>query len=139
MTPDADAPPPPQNNATTYAVVVVGVSLGALMAIALITVMRPTADNVPVITQIIGFAGATIAATLAFVKGLANGAATEQVHLTLNSRLSEWREQTERDKQAAKDAADKSAEEAKNAAILAAAAAKDAAEKTIAAVKEAPK
>lgn len=139
MAPDADAPPTPPSNTTAYVLVVVGIGVSAIMAIALISVMRPTQDNVPVITQIIGFAGATIAASLAFVKGLSNGAATEQVHLTLNSRLSEWREQTERDKQAAKDAADKAALEAKNAALTAAAAAKDVAEKMIVAVAKEPK
>ncbi len=116
-----------------YLLVVLGVSVAALAAIVSVVAVRPHEDNTVLIATILGFATATAASILSLVQSLQNGVATGQVSLTLNSRLSEWRAETEKQREAVRQAAEQTVTLAAVAADKAVAAALAAADKAIAA------
>lgn len=63
-------------------------------AIVAIVVLRPGEDNTALITSVVGFLAPTMAALLAFIKSVQTGAAVQELHLAVNSRLTELLEQT---------------------------------------------
>lgn len=77
----ADLAPAPGNHATVFVRAVVGLSLLVVVSILTIFIVRPDRDNTPLIAVILGFVGPIIAAFLA--------ASIQQVHLAVNSRLSQ--------------------------------------------------
>lgn len=65
----------------------------ALLSITVITILHP-GDNTAVIVSIFGCITPTIPALLALFKGIDNNKAIEQLHLVVNSRLTQLLEST---------------------------------------------
>jgi hypothetical protein len=84
------AAPRTPSSAAAYVLTILGVAFCAIAAIVLIEVTRPTTDNLPLAATIIGFAGATIASISAIIKSERVEGKVDEVHLSLNSRLTEW-------------------------------------------------
>jgi hypothetical protein len=80
---DASAAEPtvvqPPNNVPYIVAVVLMMVLG-VMAVTTLAILRPTTDNVGVITTIVGFIAPTTLSLLAFMKA-------QETHLSVNSRL----------------------------------------------------
>lgn len=74
---------------STLAIAVVGAA-----SIVAISVLRPKEDNTILITQVLGFLAPTAAALLALVKSTQTGTAVRELHLAVNSRLTQLLEQT---------------------------------------------
>jgi len=66
----------------------VALSLGGVLAITAITITRPAADNTPIIGTILGFLVPSVLALIAMIQ--------QQMHLAMNSRLTELLEPTEK-------------------------------------------
>ena len=71
-----------------------GLSLIGVLAIILISFLRPNIDNTVLITTVIGFLTPTLASLIAVVKSFHNANAIEELHLAVNSRLTELLQQT---------------------------------------------
>lgn len=67
-----------------YIVAMVVMALITIVAILLVTMMRPSSDNFQVLTMIIGFAGTITAAIMSMIK-------SQETHLTVNSQYTQWK------------------------------------------------
>lgn len=95
--PDAAVPaipvtisPIPTTKARDYVLVVLVVVLVCSVISVGLILTRPGSDNTPLILTIVGFGSSLVAAISAFLKGDDNQRAIQEVHLSLNSRLTEW-------------------------------------------------
>lgn len=88
------APPVLKANVFAYLFMVVGVMLVSVLAIIAITLARPKQDNTALITSVIGMATPTVAALLALIKSGETARAVQEVHVSLNSRLTQLLAQT---------------------------------------------
>lgn len=73
-----------------YVLVILLVTLVCSMIAVGVLVARPGDDNTAIILMIGGFGSSVIAAIAAFLKSEDNNRAIQEVHLSLNSRLTEW-------------------------------------------------
>lgn len=73
---------------------IVAVSVVGVAAIVTITLLRPHEDNTALIGSVLTFLGPTAAALLALIKSIQTGAAVQELHLAVNSRLTQLLEQT---------------------------------------------
>lgn len=73
-----------------YVLVILLVTLVCSMIAVGVLVARPGGDNTAIILMIGGFGSSVIAAIAAFLKSEDNNRAIQEVHLSLNSRLTEW-------------------------------------------------
>lgn len=83
------AVPVPKDRTGIYVAVVVGMAALAVLGIVALEVLRPAADNNPIIIQLIGFTTTTTGILVALLKGGENSTAIQDVHFSLNSRLTE--------------------------------------------------
>jgi tellurite resistance protein TehA-like permease len=82
-------------------VAVVLVMFAAMGAIVIITLVRPGADNLALETEIATITVPTLVGLMAYLKSAQVARQVQEVHISLNSRLSEWMKQNEESKQAA--------------------------------------
>ena len=95
-------PPPTVSPTTLIAIVaVVLVMFAAMGAIVIITLVRPGADNLALETEIATITVPTLVGLMAYLKSAQVARQVQEVHISLNSRLSEWMKQNEESKQAA--------------------------------------
>ncbi len=88
-----------------YLLIVAGMVGMCLLACFLVVMERPDRDNMSILTLLVGFTATSVGAILAFLTSLRNRDAINKVHVSLNSRLSEWMAQAEAAKEAATRAA----------------------------------
>jgi hypothetical protein len=88
-------PMPPKSGALPYVIALVILSLIGALSIVLVTLARPHEDNTAIYTQIVGMLVPTSAAILALIKVNQTSEAVQNVHISLNSRLTQLLEQTE--------------------------------------------
>ena len=113
-------PVQPKSNLYRYVVSLVIIALVGALSIVAVTLARPHEDNTAIYTQIVGMIVPTTAAILALIRVGETNEAVQNVHISLNSRLSQLLEKTESSSRAAGKA---DAEAAAAAAAIAAAAA----------------
>jgi len=65
-----------------------------LVAIVAVSILRPSQDNSQIITTIIGLLTPTLVALIAAVKSIQNGQDIKELHIVVNSRLSQLLQQT---------------------------------------------
>lgn len=105
----AQLPPPPQqlnitipgmatipahNSNTALIVITAAMLVLAIATVMTIIVIRPAADNTILITAILGFFTTTTAAVLGLVKSNENSTNISDLHVVVNSRLTELLAQT---------------------------------------------
>lgn len=88
-----------------YLFVVLLVMVGVGIAIVGLLIARPNSDNTSLVVTIMGLGGTIIASLSAYLKSSDNQRAIQEVHLSLNSRLTEWMESTQRAAEAKAEAA----------------------------------
>ena len=71
-----------------------GLSLAGVAAVLIISYLRPNIDNTLLITTVIGFLTPTLASLIAVIKGFTNASAIQDLHLIVNSRLTQLLQQT---------------------------------------------
>jgi hypothetical protein len=87
-------PPVVQNTAGMVLASVVIVTVVGAAAVVSIILLRPKEDNTLLIASVLGFLGPTAAALLALIKSAQTGAAVQDLHLAVNSRLTQLLELT---------------------------------------------
>jgi hypothetical protein len=92
------------NNVTA----IFGISIAGAIAVILVCCLRPGVDNTTLITCILGF----LTSSFSLIKSLSNGNDIQNLHLIVNSRLTELLQQTAR----ASELAGRANEAAENAA-----------------------
>lgn len=85
----------------SYLVAIVFMSALAVIAILGIELLRPTKDNTQLITSVMGMIVPTTAALLVLLRGNSTEQSVQEIHLAVNSRLSELLEQTAKSERAA--------------------------------------
>jgi hypothetical protein len=73
---------------------VFGLGITGVIAIIVISYLRPNVDNTLLIIIVLGFLTPTLASLIAVVKGFANANAIRDLHVIVNSRLTELLQQT---------------------------------------------
>ena len=73
---------------------VFGLGITGVIAIIVISYLRPNVDNTLLIIIVLGFLTPTLASLIAVVKGFANANAIQELHVIVNSRLTELLQQT---------------------------------------------
>jgi hypothetical protein len=84
--------PPPSK--WPYVLAAIGGVTAALIAIVLISVLRPDRDNTQLITTIMTLITPTLAAILALIKGTENTQAVQELRLDIDGRLTQLLERT---------------------------------------------
>jgi hypothetical protein len=89
-------PPAETNGRLFYAqlIVITVLILSCLVAVVTVLIARPEQDNMIAITAIIGFSTVTLTSVLALVASKKNAGAIQEVHYSLNSRLSQLLQET---------------------------------------------
>lgn len=88
------AEPKKQSNALLYLGVIFGTTIVLMIAVVSITVLRPDKDNASLIVSLVGFSATIVAALLALLKSENNATAITELHLAVNTRLTELLKQT---------------------------------------------
>jgi NADH:ubiquinone oxidoreductase subunit 2 (subunit N) len=73
-----------------YLVSLVLIILTVVIAVLVLELIRPTADNTQLISTLVGIALLAIPALLGFVKSAENGAAIQVYHQAVNSKMDSW-------------------------------------------------
>lgn len=83
-----------KSNALLYAMVILVVTLATMTAIVVVSVLRPDKDNSSLYVLLGGMAIPTITATLALLKQTEVASAVNYMHLSLNTRLTDFVKQS---------------------------------------------